>query len=384
MLRILTIGHSYVVRLNRSVPAALAALPGVEVTLAAPASFEGDLRSMTLEGNVGGERYELVPLRTRLSRWVHVFSYENRALFRLIREGRFDIVHAWEEPYILAGWQVARAVGPTASRFSFRTAQSLVKRYPPPFNRFEEQTFARAQGWVAGGQLVYEAMLQRGLPAERGRVLTLAVDMEHFRPLPAPEREAVRAELGLKGPVVGYLGRLVPAKGLHMLMEALEQVRTPWSLLLLGSGPMKAELERWAAERGWADRVRVHLATHDEVPRYLNAMDLLVAPSLTTPSWKEQFGRMVIEAFACGVPVVGSDSGEIPHVIDAAGVVVREGQAKEWAEAIESLLTDPARRAQLARAGLERCREKYSNEVVARGYLDFFQRMMDVPLTQQG
>jgi glycosyltransferase involved in cell wall biosynthesis len=118
------------------------------------------------------------------------------------------------------------------------------------------------------------------------------------------------------------------------------------------------------------------------VPRYLNAMDLLVAPSLTTPSWKEQFGRMLIEAFACGVPVVGSDSGEIPFVIDEAGVVVREGQTQDWAEAIEALLTDPARRAELARAGLERCREKYSNEVVARGYLDFFQRMMDLPMNR--
>lgn len=380
MLRILTLGHSYSVRLNRSVPAALAALPGVEVTIAAPAHFEGDLRSLELEGLVGGEHYRLVPLRTRMSRWIHIFSYENRALFELIREGRFDIVHAWEEPYILGGWQIAKAVEPTASRFSFRTAQSLVKRYPPPFNLFEQQTFARAQGWVAGGQLVYDAMVSKGLPAERGRVLTLAVDMERFQPLPHEERERVREKLGLKGPVVGYLGRLVPAKGLHMLMRALEQVRAPWSLLVLGSGPMKEEMEKWAASRGWADRVRILLSTHDDVPRYLNAMDLLVAPSLTTPSWKEQFGRMLIEAFACGVPVVGSDSGEIPFVIDEAGVVVREGDVKAWAEAMEALLTDPARRERLAAAGLARCREKYSNEVVARGYLDFFQKLMDVPV----
>jgi glycosyltransferase involved in cell wall biosynthesis len=380
MLRILTIGHSYVVRLNRSVPAALAALPGVEVTIAAPANFEGDLRSMTLEGNVGGEHYRLVPLRTRFSQRIHFFSYENRALFRLIREGHFDIVHAWEEPYILAGWQVARAVGPTETRFSFRTAQSLVKSHPPPFNLFEKQAFARAQGWVAGGQLVYDAMVKKGLPAQRGRVLTLAVDMTHFQPLPEAERDKVRAELGLRGPVVGYLGRLVPDKGLHMLMQSLEQLRSPWSFLALGSGPMKADIERWAAERGWSDRVRIVLVKHDEVPRYLNAMHMLVAPSLTMPNWKEQFGRMLIEAFACGVPVVGSDSGEIPHVIDTAGLVVREGDAKAWAEAMEGLLTDPTRRAALAQAGLERCRAKYSNEVVARGYLEFFQKMMDVPV----
>jgi glycosyltransferase involved in cell wall biosynthesis len=382
MLRILTIGHSYVVRLNRTVPAALAAMPGVEMTIAAPANFEGDLRSMTLEGTQGTEPYRLVPLRTRLSQRIHLFSYENRALFRLIREGHFDIVHAWEEPYVLAGYQIVRAVGPTRTRFSFRTAQSLVKRYPPPFTFFEKQAFARAQGWVAGGRLVYDAMVKKGLPPGLGRILTLAVDMQHFQPLPEPERDRVRAELGLagQGPVVGYLGRLVPDKGLHMLMQSLEQVRAPWSFLALGSGPMKADLERWAAEKGWSERVKVLLVKHDEVPRYLNAMHLLVAPSLTMPNWKEQFGRMIIEAFACGVPVVGSDSGEIPFVIDTAGVVAREGDVKAWTEAIEGLLTDPARRAALGQAGLERCRAKYSNEGVARGYLEFFQKMMEVPL----
>ena len=64
-----------------------------------------------------------------------------------------------------------------------------------------------------------------------------------------------------------------------------------------------------------------------EVPAVLRALDVLVLPSLTTPSWKEQFGRVLQEAMACAIPVVGSDSGEIPHVIGDAGLVTPEGDA---------------------------------------------------------
>ena len=86
---------------------------------------------------------------------------------------------------------------------------------------------------------------------------------------------------------------------------------------------------------------------HDKVPEYLNAMDLLVAPSQTTPWWKEQFGRMLIEAMACGVPVIGSDSGEIPYVIGDAGMVVSDVDVAGWARAIATLVESPDRRAWL-------------------------------------
>jgi glycosyltransferase involved in cell wall biosynthesis len=110
--------------------------------------------------------------------------------------------------------------------------------------------------------------------------------------------------------------------------------------------------------------VRVHLARHEDVPRYLGALDLLLAPSQTTRAWKEQFGRMVIEAFACGVPVAGSDSGEIPLVVGDAGRILPEADATAWARTIEELMGDPAGRAELAARGLDRAR-RYSTAAVA-------------------
>jgi glycosyltransferase involved in cell wall biosynthesis len=108
-------------------------------------------------------------------------------------------------------------------------------------------------------------------------------------------------------------------------------------------------------------------------------MDMLLAPSQTTPHWREQFGRMIVEAFASGVPVIGSDSGEIPFVIGDAGHVVPEGDPTAWAQAILSLLQDPQARHVLAVRGLERVRQ-YSCPAVAAQFADFYRWLADQPI----
>ena len=88
---------------------------------------------------------------------------------------------------------------------------------------------------------------------------------------------------------------------------------------------------------------------------------------------------MLIEAFACAVPVVGSDSGEIPYVIDNAGLVVGEADEAGWRCALEELLADPGRRQELGRRGLERADTCYAWPIVARQHLDFFTELLDQP-----
>jgi glycosyltransferase involved in cell wall biosynthesis len=89
------------------------------------------------------------------------------------------------------------------------------------------------------------------------------------------------------------------------------------------------------------------------MPAAYAQMDVLALPSRTTPTWVEQFGRVLVEALWCGVPVVGTASGEIPWVIETTGggVVVPEGDPGALAAALTALRDDPARRAELARTG---------------------------------
>lgn len=379
-LRLLSIGHPYVVRLNRRLVHELAreGRGRWDVTAVAPAYFHGgnDLRPIAFESWESGEepcRVEVVT--ARLTRRVHVFHY-GRRLREVLRQG-WDLIHAWEEPYVVVGGQVA-ALTPRGVPLVFRTAQNLSKRYPPPFNWIERLAMRRAAGWSYCGQTVADALLHRpGYRHRPGRLIPLGVDIGAFRRDPEGGRE-VRRELGWRDegpPIIGYLGRFASAKGIGVQMATLEKVHAPWRALFVGAGEMEGELRAWAARHG--DRVRVCTAVkHDEVPRYLNAMNVLAAPSLTTPRWREQFGRMLIEAFACGVPVVGSDSGEIPYVIGDAGLVVPEGDVDAWAVALGELLESPARRAELAARGLQRAHSKYAWPVVARQYLDFFEEIM--------
>jgi glycosyltransferase involved in cell wall biosynthesis len=115
---------------------------------------------------------------------------------------------------------------------------------------------------------------------------------------------------------------------------------------------------------------------HEEVPAYLNAMDVVCVPSLTTRRWREQFGRVLIEAFACGVAVIGSDSGEVPHVIGDAGVVVGEADEAGWQASLGRLLDDAGARRDYAERGRARAHATYAWSVVARRHLQFFDELM--------
>ncbi len=373
-VRILTIGHSYVVAGNRAIMARVAREPGVELTIAAPKFHHGDLRPIFLEPDPAGVDYRLVGLPAYLTRKIHVFFYGG--LGDLVRSGQFDLVHGWVEPYILSGFQIARAARRNGAKFVFQTCQNIDKRYPPPFDRFERYCAQNCAGWVGIGELVRQVMLKRGYPDRVAEVIPLSIDEDHFRPDPAA-REAVRSRLGLDGPVIGFVGRLNEDKGLDVLMTALEGVPGPWNLLALGSGPYESKLKAWAEARGWSDRLRVMLVKHDEVPAHLQAMDLLVAPSQTRPNWREQFGRMIVESFACRVPVIGSDSGEIPFVIGDAGLVCPERDPAAWTSAISELLASPDLRRALADAGEQRCHERYTAARAATQWLDVYRRCLD-------
>ncbi len=375
MNHLLTISHSYVIAGNRRLAHEMA-LQGRgrwEVTALAPARLCGDLRKVALEP-ISDEACTTHALQVRLGRSAHLRRYERR--LRTLLAGPWDVVHIWEEPYVAACAQVA-AAAPLRSRVVPATFQNIVKKYPPPLSLFERRVMGRAAGWIAFGETVREAHAAKPVYAARpSRVISPGVDVNRFRP-DAAVRAAVRIRLGWTDgvPVVGFLGRFVPEKGLDVLMRALEHARRPWRALFVGGGPMVTDLSTFAAAHPGRATVLTEVG-HDEVPEYLSVMDLLCAPSQTTGRWREQFGRMLIEAMACGVPVIASRSGEIPHVVSDTGLLVDEGDVARWTEAIDRLLGDPDLRRDLAARGFARAHEKYAWPVVARAHLAFFEELL--------
>lgn len=372
--RLLTIAHSYAVALNRRLAHEVAAAGGWEVTAVAPARFRGDFGWHATEARPG-EACRVVPVPVHCSSRIHVMRY-GRQLAELLRE-QWDLVHAWEEPYVASAAQIARAV-PRGVPLVFATFQNIAKRYPPPFNWIERSALKRADGMIAFGHTAADVLRARGFDERPVRVIPPGVDVTHF----SPDRElgaAVRAELGWSDQacsVVGFVGRLVPEKGIATLMRALDRLDQPWRALLVGSGPLEPDVRAWSLRYG--DRVSIQTAVaHEDVRRFLNAMDLVSVPSRTTPRWREQFGRVLIEAFACGVPVVASTSGEMPFVVADAGMLVAEDDVDGWANAIGGLAANPSRRAALSRAGRRRAESVYAWPVVARRHVDLFEELIE-------
>jgi len=374
--RLLTIGHSYAVRMNRRLVHEMARVGRDEwtVTAVGPKYFHGgnDLRAveLTLDDN---EQGTVIPINAYLTRKIHVFLYGRQ--LRSILADNWDLVYSWEEPYLFSGAQIARWT-PRPTPLVYLTMQSLNKTYPPPFNWIENYSMNRAAGWISCGTLITKNLENRKGYNKPMTQIPLGVDVEAFRPNPESGR-AVLQKLGWQDgpPVIGFLGRFVPDKGLAMLMRVLDRLPLEWRAMFVGSGVLEPELRAWAARNG--DRVRICTdVTHDHVPAYLNAMSVLCAPSQTRPNWMEQFGRMAVEAFATGVPVIGSDSGEIPFVLKKTGCVVGEKDEDGWTRTVTEVLTNPTRRREMAAEGIQRAQDEFSWSAVARSHLKFFDSLI--------
>ncbi|MBD2081724.1 glycosyltransferase family 4 protein [Leptolyngbya sp. FACHB-17] len=373
--KLLTIGHSYIVPLNRRLANEMSRVGQAnwEITVVSPLALKGDLRPLKFEPDLH-DRASVEGIPVLFDRVPHLMLYGKR--LREILHQDWDLVHCWEEPYVLSGGQIAWHT-PAQAPLVYFTFQNNSKRYPPPFNWIEAQTMQQSAGWIASGHTVANALKHRQGYDRPMQIIPLGVDVEHFSPSPAI-RQSIHHQLEWDhsdAPVIGFLGRFVPEKGLSMLMRVLNRLAQPWRAMFVGTGVMEAELRSWAAQYG--DRVRIcTTVTHDQVPQYLNAMDMLCAPSQTALHWREQFGRMLIEAFACGVPVIGSDSGEIPYVIGDAGIVLGEKDEQAWLRAISTLLDNPTQRTALAERGLDHVHSVYQWSVVARQHLKFFDSIL--------
>ncbi len=113
------------------------------------------------------------------------------------------------------------------------------------------------------------------------------------------------------------------------------------------------------------------------MPSQYHQIDVLAVPSLTRPNWKEQFGRVLIEAMASGVPVIGSDSGAIPDVIDDAGLITPEGDIAALAEAICKLQQDQSLHKSLAERGRARIIEHFTHAQVAADTVRVYREMVN-------
>ncbi len=372
-MRILILSKALVVGAYQKKAEELAALPGIELTVAVPPVWrEPGVGDQVLERRfVRG--YQLAVLPIWLNGRHHVHFYP--AIERLLAWVRPDVFHIDEESFNFATYHAMRAGRRYGARCCFYNWATVDRRYPPPFGWFEQYAFRHAAHAIAGVQEAAEIMRRHGYSGPISVLPQFGVDPDLFAPGVGSWGERSNPQLPTPNSfVIGYLGRLVPQKGLLDLVEALALLPAHMRVRLIGDGVQKQQLLARAAELGVSDRLELVGWTND-VPAELRRLNVLALPSHTTRGWKEQFGRVLIEAMSCGVPVVGSSSGEIPNVIGDAGLIYPEGDLPALATTLQRLAEQPALYADLARRGRARVLERYTQAALARQYYEIYREM---------
>ncbi|NEQ23716.1 MAG: glycosyltransferase family 4 protein [Microcoleus sp. SIO2G3] len=388
-MRILVASHSYIVDLNCEKLRALARLePGIEVTVVVPRRWRpGGVQNKIIETQPRQEgSFRVVPVSN--------FSENNQGLLTfgadlisLLRQFRPQIIQVEQGAKALGYAQLItlNKLMRLKARNLFFTWWNLPYDLKFPISVLEAYNLRNTHGVIAGNQDGAEVLRQHGYRGLVKVMPQLGVDENRFRPQPQPE---LKRQLGIQPDdfVVGFIGRFVEEKGLLTLGFALAGLKErPWKWLLLGRGPLQTVLMEKAVEWGIKERlIWVESVPHDEVPHYINLMSTLVLPSetnaqfktLTAAGWKEQFGHVLIEAMASKVPVIGSDSGEIPHVIAEAGLVFPERDVAALQKCLRSLMEQPELAQNLAQLGYERVMSHYTNQALASQLLGFYKQLL--------
>ncbi|MCX6021009.1 MAG: glycosyltransferase [Chloroflexi bacterium] len=364
-MKVLMVSKACIVAAYRRKLEEMAAL-GVDLTLVVPPYWMQAGRKQLLEPGFA-EGYRLIESPMALNGHFHLHFYPR--LRDVIAEVQPDLVHLDEEPYDFVTFHGLRFARRANAAVVFFTWQNLRRTLPFPFTYFMGSAFKRAAGALAGNREAAAILHERGWRGPTEVIPQFGVDEEAFRPTdgPRPDRPFT----------IGYAGRLASEKGLPTLLDAVAHLEGDWRLALLGAGPERRELEDRAHDLGLSDRVQfLGTAPSTEMPAFYHRIDTLVLPSRTRPNWKEQFGRVLVEAMACGTPPVGSDSGEIPNVIGDAGLVFPEGDAPALTDRLRQLMHRSDERAALAQRGRARVLSHFTQRDIAQKTVAFYRRVL--------
>jgi len=229
------------------------------------------------------------------------------------------------------------------------------------------ETLYRCDLIVALSRALQERVIRLGVDPSKIYVIPNGVDTTQFTPLDKKSRE----------PLILFVGSLIPRKGVNYLLQAMPYVflSVPeYRLVIVGEGPEKPFLHQLTKDLGIEDRVSfVGDQPHQEVKRWMQRARVLVLPSL-----EEGMGVVLVEALACGTPVVASCIDGIKDVVTPeVGILVPPADSKAMSEAIVEILRDPERWAEASRSARARAEMYYRWDKIAKRYVELYQTLVN-------
>lgn len=296
------------------------------------------------------------------------------SLMAQLRKLRPDILHLHTYKAGVVGSLVSRLAGLRAVVFSphghIFAAQANISGVPPAGAKLKllkrltqfAQKFPVKIVALSNADRDQQIELKLGRP-EQYVVIPNGLDLEEFGQRGLRPREAARAGLRVNGRVIGTVGRLAREKGHEVLLRALAKLPDDVQLVIVGEGEQYAALERQAAERGLAERVR--FTGYVDSRLVLRAFDIYVQPS-----YYEGFGLSILEAMAAGLPVVACRVGGVADVVvdGETGLLVPAGDPEALATAVRRMLQDSELARRCGEAAAQRVRDLFSVEKMISAY----------------
>jgi glycosyltransferase involved in cell wall biosynthesis len=362
-IRVLIVGFAYIIGVYQSKLKAIQETGAIDVLWLAPTKWKMRSWNRTIPLEVRFKEVHAYPTNIWFLNGINGgYLYPPFSLLNAIREFRPDVLHYEQEVFSLSAFQAAlcaRILRIPFTAFCWENVEKPLSFYRRWTARF---VLNEASAILAGNSGAAQIIRNWGYKRRIFIMPQIGVDTNLFFPRPIKRNDNVFT--------LGYIGRLVSEKGVDLLFDAAQQLIASGSnlrIIICGGGPHEAELKSYAEQLNIGDRVSWLGATrHDDIPEVLMQTDVVILPSRTLPGkWKEQFGHVLIEAMAMGVPVIGSDSGAIPEVIGRSDLVFPENSAEGLLRIIHRLISDNGWRLEVSEYLRDRAIREYSDSKIA-------------------
>ncbi|MBE9080139.1 glycosyltransferase [Romeria aff. gracilis LEGE 07310] len=380
-IKVLVVSHAYVTGVNQGKWDSVAAIDGIKVALLIPTGWKavGWKKLLTLETPY--PRLKIYPARILFSGRVGAYFYMPWKIWQVLRDFNPDILHVEQEVFSISAFQMAFCSKLFKKPLVIFGWENLDRQLSPFRHWIRRYVLDTAKAIVSGNYEGKELIDKWGYEGTVEVMPQMGVDSKLFAPrTKADGFTSANLDPSSEGFRVGYMGRLTYQKGLDTLFVAvkkLSQVHDNIKLVMCGSGPDETSLRKDVEELEIADRVEWKGGVPQaSVPDEMANFNVLVLPSKTGHTWKEQFGHVLIEAMCMGIPVVGSTCGEIPNVIANPELVFQEGDTAQLTQTLERLLVDKEWYSQAKSFGLSRVHQNYTHERIASRLVDLWQHIL--------